>query len=376
MKLPVKCQQFIQENHWIYAKTMPQSPHFYVVRTPENDENFVTFAEFIRQKGFPARFGENGQEYVYLEDDGYLYWTMGNPIPETTIINRCSTFLYDKMQTQDGIVLRRNETPDDIDKFIWHKGDIKKVGHVDVNGVFHSEEEWEFIQKRDAFFAKGLIKMQLESSSVCLIPGWSPKPGDEIMQRLTLNQKGHVWLTRYECCGDDWFEDQKLTDKIQVKISSSATSEIFMSIQEAFSGDYQEEQYVDDHASWYLVLTNEDGERWFTEGSPVSTKLKTKKGRLSAVLRQLLGRQDLLLFEDHPGVRPGELILCSVSFSKGGKEYYYLADEDFYDEGDCVIVPVGEDNQEERAKVVSVCYLMPDQAPCPVDKLKRILRKE
>ncbi len=375
MDIPYKCQQFINKEVWIYAKTMPQSPHFYVLRTPENDEAFATFAEFIQQKGFPARFGENGQEYVYLEDDGYLYWTMGNPVPETTIINRCSALLYDKIETQDGIVLKRNNAPDDIDKFIWHKGDIKKIGHVDANGVFHSEEDWEFIEKRDAFFAQDITKMQLESSSICIIPGRTPKPGDEVMQRLTLNQKGHVWLTKYECCGEYW-DDQKLTDKIQFRIPPFVTREVFAEIQEAFSGNYRTEGCCDDHAAWYLVLTNKNGDKWFTEGSPVSTKLKTKKGRLSTVLRQLFGRQDLLLFEDHPGPKPGELIFCNVSFSDGGKEYCYLADEDLYDEGDYVIVPVGEDNQEERAYVASVCYLTPEKAPYPADKLKRILRKE
>ncbi len=374
-EVPDKCQKFIQKAGWQYAKTMPHSPHFYVVRTPENEEDFATFAEFIQQQGFPARFGEGGQEYTYLEDDGYLYWTMGNPVPETTIINRCSTFLYDKIKTKDGLVLKRNDAPDDIDKFIWHKGDLKKIGHVDANGVFHSEEEWEFIEKRDAFFAKDLTKMQLESSSICLMPGRFPASGDEVMQRLTLNQKGHVWLTRYECCGESWSQDQKLTDKIQFQVPSYAAREAFAAIKEAFSGDYRTRQYIDDHAPWYLVLTNEDGERWSTEGSPVSTKLMTKKGRLSAVLRQLFSRQDLLLFEDHFGPGPGEIILCNVSFSKGGKEYCYLAEEDLYEEGDRVIVPVGEDNQAKRARVESVQYLKPEQVSFPADKLKRIYGK-
>jgi len=85
---PERIQAFITGNRWTFAKTMPQWPHEYVVRgetsTPEAE--FVAFAEHIRVAGYPKRFGR--ATYVYFDVDGWAYWTMGNPIPETTIINR------------------------------------------------------------------------------------------------------------------------------------------------------------------------------------------------------------------------------------------------------------------------------------------------
>jgi len=71
---------------WTFAKTMPQIPHWYVVRSPENEEAFIEFVEFIRVHGVEERFGQSTYLYLYIGE--YKYWTMGNPVPETTIINR------------------------------------------------------------------------------------------------------------------------------------------------------------------------------------------------------------------------------------------------------------------------------------------------
>jgi len=73
---------------WTFAKTMPRHPHEYTVRQhrPEYDELFCTFVEMIRRYGYVKKW--DGRTYVYLDLDGWSYWTMGNPISETTIINR------------------------------------------------------------------------------------------------------------------------------------------------------------------------------------------------------------------------------------------------------------------------------------------------
>ena len=78
---------FINTSTWTFAKTMPQWPHYYIVRNTQNEKDFVALVEYIRGNGKPGPFLD--KTYIYLELDGWKYWTMGNPIIETTVINRC-----------------------------------------------------------------------------------------------------------------------------------------------------------------------------------------------------------------------------------------------------------------------------------------------
>jgi hypothetical protein len=77
---------FINSQQWTFAKTMPQWPHYYIVRNAHNEKDFVGFVEYIRANGKPEPFLD--KTYIYLEIDGWKYWTMGDTIEETTIINR------------------------------------------------------------------------------------------------------------------------------------------------------------------------------------------------------------------------------------------------------------------------------------------------
>ena len=73
--------------------------------------------------------------------------------------------------------------------------------------------------------------------------------------------------------------------------------------------------------------------------------------------------------------RRNELIFCSVTFGEYGNQYWYLADEDIFEPGDFVIVPVGEDRHEEIARIESIEYHVKEEAPYPFDKIRHILRK-
>ena len=79
--------KMINSSNWIFAKTMPEWPHKYIVRNVQNEKDFFEFVKYIKASGKPEVF--NNKTYIYLEIDGWKYWTMGNPIKETTIINRC-----------------------------------------------------------------------------------------------------------------------------------------------------------------------------------------------------------------------------------------------------------------------------------------------
>ena len=79
---------FINTSRWLFAKTMPQWPHEYVVRNwrPDKQPVFERFVMLIRAQGYDEQFLD--ATYRYLEIDGWKYWTMGESPDETTIINR------------------------------------------------------------------------------------------------------------------------------------------------------------------------------------------------------------------------------------------------------------------------------------------------
>jgi hypothetical protein len=77
---------FIESITWTFAKTMPEWPHSYIVRSKVDDNLFVKLVEHIRKFGYEGSFYQT--KLIYFEEDGLIYWTMGNPVEETTIINR------------------------------------------------------------------------------------------------------------------------------------------------------------------------------------------------------------------------------------------------------------------------------------------------
>ena len=88
---------FVSRYPWTFAKTYADfAPHEYYVKDKLDDagqEEFVWFVEFIRDYGFNCKFA--GKEHTYFELDGYYYWTMGDPVEKTTILNRCKTKDYE-----------------------------------------------------------------------------------------------------------------------------------------------------------------------------------------------------------------------------------------------------------------------------------------
>jgi len=86
MEIPEFIKLFISKVDWIFAKTMPQWPHWYIVRENCDEESFVKFVSFIYSNGTTRLFQD--KKFTYLDIDEYAYWTMGNPVDETIIINR------------------------------------------------------------------------------------------------------------------------------------------------------------------------------------------------------------------------------------------------------------------------------------------------
>ena len=84
---PQDLRQFVDEERWTFAKTMPEWPHEYLVRDRVDCVRFEALIEYIRAHGYEGHF--YNRAITYYEEDGRVYWTMGAPVAETTIINRC-----------------------------------------------------------------------------------------------------------------------------------------------------------------------------------------------------------------------------------------------------------------------------------------------
>ncbi len=85
---------YIAKVRWQFARTMPQWPHEYMVLQWRQDlePEFRAFVALIRRSGvvkpWPRESSSPRYHHTYLELDGWEYWTMGEPVEETTLINR------------------------------------------------------------------------------------------------------------------------------------------------------------------------------------------------------------------------------------------------------------------------------------------------
>ena len=94
-ELPEYLDIFIDSVEWTFAKTMPKWPHEYIVRKNVDEKSFLDVVQFIRSNGYEGYFYK--RKLIYYKHKGMVYWTMGAPIKDTVIINRCKledTFEY------------------------------------------------------------------------------------------------------------------------------------------------------------------------------------------------------------------------------------------------------------------------------------------
>jgi hypothetical protein len=78
---------FLSRLTFKFAKTMPDTPHFYVVRSPENEADYVALWNAWRKDGVDEKW--NGRKYRYwYAGDGWKYWAMTYDQSKSVIINR------------------------------------------------------------------------------------------------------------------------------------------------------------------------------------------------------------------------------------------------------------------------------------------------
>lgn len=82
-------KEFVDRQQWTYAKTYAaNSPHEYIVREhfDGSQKDFANAVQFIRDHGFKLMYWK--KKYVVYHLEGHFYWTMGEPIPVTRVLNR------------------------------------------------------------------------------------------------------------------------------------------------------------------------------------------------------------------------------------------------------------------------------------------------
>ena len=96
MEFPPKIKAYVDTEAWTFAKTYAQTwPHEYLVRDRVDQGLFVQLVRHIRAHGYEGRFYR--KPITYFDEDGLVYWTMGAPVEETIIVNRCKveqTYAY------------------------------------------------------------------------------------------------------------------------------------------------------------------------------------------------------------------------------------------------------------------------------------------
>jgi hypothetical protein len=89
LSLPTPLRKFVVSSKWTFAKTYACTwPHEYIVRDRVDEGLFVRLVRHIRTHGYKGVFYR--KTITYFDEDGIVYWTMGAPIKETTIVNRCT----------------------------------------------------------------------------------------------------------------------------------------------------------------------------------------------------------------------------------------------------------------------------------------------
>ncbi len=89
MLFPKDLKDFVTVQKWTFAKTYALTwPHEYIVRDRVDEGMFLMLVRHIRAYGYEGQFYRKA--ITYFDEDGMVYWTMGSPIEETTIVNRCT----------------------------------------------------------------------------------------------------------------------------------------------------------------------------------------------------------------------------------------------------------------------------------------------
>jgi hypothetical protein len=78
-------EEWIAGRHWQQARSR-SNPHSYTLRRWSHEESFELIVLHIREHGYEAVFA--GDVYTQYDCGDHFYWTMGNSLPTTVVLNR------------------------------------------------------------------------------------------------------------------------------------------------------------------------------------------------------------------------------------------------------------------------------------------------
>jgi hypothetical protein len=70
-----------------FAKSMPETPHWYVVRSAANEADYVALFHAVQRQGVEEPFGARNYRY-WRPGDGFKYWAMTADLAKSHVINR------------------------------------------------------------------------------------------------------------------------------------------------------------------------------------------------------------------------------------------------------------------------------------------------
>lgn len=123
-------RKLINQVKWTWAKTYVTVPHEYIVRGRCGLTNveFEYLVHAQREYGIPEQWHKYNFPYLYI--DGYKYWTMGDAVENTTIINRQKVFSeFDSID-----IVEEKQSPELMDRvcslffYAFYDQDVYEVG--------------------------------------------------------------------------------------------------------------------------------------------------------------------------------------------------------------------------------------------------------
>ena len=141
-------------------------------------------------------------------------------------------------------------------------------------------------------FEGNIAKIVIESEDSMYCP---PAPGQEIRQRLTLNQNGSVALTRWY--SGDFSVVPPITEesKVMRRWRNKPTENVLEIIANYFR-EYHMQERICDSGVWEIVLVNTEGRKWIFFGS-LGSRMEMNGLNLSVQTRKNLGIRNLWMFD-------------------------------------------------------------------------------
>lgn len=87
-----RARRFIESQHWTFAKTVPETPHWYVMAHLTSDpDEFRWFMDLIASDGYDEEWsipGVRPRTYRYLTIDGFDYWYVHSRVTKPSLNRR------------------------------------------------------------------------------------------------------------------------------------------------------------------------------------------------------------------------------------------------------------------------------------------------